>query len=205
MKKVLFSLTIIFLSVCAFAQDQYSYDGFSKYEQLENERGQFFKFSDIEIVSYPFGQYSPGEKLLGNEGKICTSVRTVFSKDNNNYFYCLLFSTPPTYYQAFIEYSDLVEINKALSQLYDNANEDISENSDISHNSYTSKDGFEIGYNIRTQKNKKYAAWYFILRKPLKFHAYDASEIDVRDINVVIKGFKDAQSKIEELMNKYGK
>ena len=88
-----------------------------------------------------------------------------------------------------IEYSDLVEINKALAKLASEVDADIASNSDYLENKFRSVDGFEVGYYV----SKGDAHWY------LKLERYSSSTVFIKDQASIIEAFKEAQTKIEEL------
>lgn len=90
---------------------------------------------------------------------------------------------------AMIEYSDLVEINKALAKLSSEVEADIATRPDYMENKFITVDGFEIGYFISKGK----ANWF------MKLDRYTSSTVFVSQGNVIV-GFKNAQERIEELM-----
>ena len=88
-----------------------------------------------------------------------------------------------------IEYSDLVEINKALTKLASEVEADVASNPDHLENKFRTEDGFEVGYFV----SKGEANWY------LKLVRYSRHTVIVKNKTVVIDAFKNAQAKIEEL------
>ena len=88
-----------------------------------------------------------------------------------------------------IEYSDLVEINKALDKLCASVETDIAANPDYLENKFRTVDGFEVGYYI----NKAKASWF------MKLERYTSSTVFVKNQETLVDAFKNAQAKIEEL------
>ena len=115
----------------------------------------------------------------------------------NSYFYRI--EEPETNrsvaHIAMIEYSDLVEINKALAKLVTEADTDCSANPDYLENRFVTNDGFEIGYYVSKGK----ASWY------MKLERYSSSTVFVKNAESLTTNFQDAQKKIEELKAVYKK
>ena len=147
----------------------------TKFEEFTSKTGSIVKFVDIHMpkLSVAYG------------ASLQTGIRTIKS-GNNIYFYRLEESETSI---AMIEYSDLVEINKALAKLASEVDADIASNSDYLENKFRSVDGFEVGYYV----SKGYAHWY------LKLERYSSSIVFIKDQASIIEAFKEAQTKIEEL------
>lgn len=94
-----------------------------------------------------------------------------------------------------IEYSDLVEINKALAKLVGEVDADCAANPDYLENKFVTDDGFEIGYYVSKGK----ASWY------LKLERYSNSTVFIKNASELTNNFTAAQKKIEELRAQYGK
>ena len=88
-----------------------------------------------------------------------------------------------------VEYSDLVEINKALAVLSTEVDTDVVANPDYLENKFKTVDGFEVGYYV----SKGNAHWF------LKLDSYSRSTVFVKDKSLIIDAFLNAQAKIEEL------
>ena len=108
----------------------------TKFELITSKTGRIFKFVDVRMPSIP-------ESFLGS---LSTSIRTAMGEQFNSYFYRI--EEPETNrsvaHIAMIEYSDLVEINKALAKLVAEADTDCSANPDYLENRFVTNDGFEI-------------------------------------------------------------
>lgn len=130
-------------------------------------------------------------------GSVSTSIRTAMGEQFNSYFYRI--EDPETNrsvaHIAMIEYSDLVEINKALAKLVAEADTDCSANPDYLENRFVTNDGFEIGYYVSNGK----ANWY------MKLERYSSSTVFVKNAESLTTNFQDAQKKIEELKAVYKK
>lgn len=94
-----------------------------------------------------------------------------------------------------IEYSDLVEINKALAKLCTEVNTDCAANPDYLENKFITNDGFEIGYYVSKGK----ASWY------IKLERYSNSSVFIKNAETLTENFSNAQKKIEELKLVYKK
>ena len=94
-----------------------------------------------------------------------------------------------------VEYSDLVEINKAISRLVADVDADVATNPDYLENKFRTADGFEIGYYVSKQKPHLY----------IKLERYSSSTVFLKSQQDVVDAFKAAQTKIEELKASFGK
>ena len=93
-----------------------------------------------------------------------------------------------------IEYSDLVEINKALAKLLNEVDSDCLSNPDYLENRFITEDGFRIGYYVNDGK----ANWF------VRLDRYGKSTVFIKK-EVLAENFPAAQKKIEELKTSYGK
>lgn len=147
----------------------------------------------MKYVDYKLPSFSTG--LFG--GATECRIRVVMSAPNNEYFYRI--EKPETSssvsHTAMIEYSDLVNVNKALVKLSSEVQADCAENPDYEENKFISDDGFKIGYYISDGK----ANWFMNLER------YGNGTIFIKNTENVITNFANAQKKIEELKAKYGK
>ena len=91
-----------------------------------------------------------------------------------------------------IEYSDLVEINKALVTLSASVDSDLQANPDYLENKFRTEDGLEVGYYISNGK----ANWF------IKLERYSNSTVFPKNQDEIINSFSEAQTKIEELKSK---
>ncbi len=177
MKKILLAMAML-LPLATFAQEEAKKE-VTKFEEFTSKTGSIVKFVDVNMPKLSTISW----------GSLETSIRTI-KGGNNAYFYRLekaayLSSTAKI---AMIEYSDLVEINKALAILASEIDVDIASNPDYLENKFRTVDGFVVGYYV----NKEEAKWY------IKFDRYSGSAF-IKNQTVLIDAFKNAQAKIEEL------
>ncbi len=182
MKKTL--LLFLALTVSCFTiqaqQDKNPEKQLTKFEEFSSKTGVIVKFVDVSLPNLPVS-YST----------LQTGIRTIMRGSENAYFYRL--EEPETSrsvaHIAMIEYSDLVEINKAVSRLVADVDADVAANPDYLENKFKTSDGFEVGYYVSKQK----AHWY------IKLERYSSSTVFLKNQQDVVDAFKAAQEKIEEL------
>lgn len=183
MKKIILLITIL-TSTVAFAQRNDSEDKqLTKFEQISSQTGKIVKFQDVKMpgIGLSFG------------GVLRTGIRLIMG-ENEAFFYRI--EKPETSSSvsriAMIEYSDLVEINKALVTLAGAIEGDLAANPDYLENKFRTEDGLEIGYYISNGK----ANWF------IKLERYSNSTVFPKNKDEIINAFYGAQTKIEELMSK---
>lgn len=186
MRKVLIALMLVIPFVC-YSQGHGETKKLTKFEEFSSKTGSITKFVDTKMPNIP-------ESFIGS---LKVGVRTIIGSQKNIYFYRIEEeeTSSSTSHIAMIEYSDLVEINKALNRLSSDVNSDIQSNPDYLENKFVTEDGFQVGYYISKGK----ASWYMTLER------YSSSTVFVNNAEVLTSALKDAQSKIEELKSKYGK
>lgn len=179
MKKAIFFL-ILMMPMVSIAQDD-SEKQQTKFEQLASKTGKISKFVDVNMPRLSYLE---------------TSVRTILGEQKNEYFYRI--EKPETSSSisiiAMIEYSDLVEINKALKKLLSEVDSDCQSNPDYLENRFITEDGFRIGYYVNDGK----ANWF------VKLERYGKSTVFIKK-DVLAENFPAAQKKIEELKVANGK
>ena len=94
---------------------------------------------------------------------------------------------------ASIEYSDLVEVNKAITALRSQVEADVALNPDYIENKFTTVDGFQIGYYVSKGK----AQWFIKLEK----YGSD-STVFIDNPDIIETAFTGAKNKIDELKSK---
>lgn len=188
MKKILLiflALTVSCLAIQA-QQDKNLEKQLTKFEEFSSKTGVIVKFVDVTLPNLPVS-YST----------LQTGIRTIMRGSENAYFYRL--EEPETSrsvsHIAMIEYSDLVEINKAVSRLVADVDADVAANPDYLENKFKTSDGFEVGYYV----SKQQAYWY------LKLERYSSSTVFLKRQQDVVDAFEAAQRKIEELRASNGK
>lgn len=178
MKKILLVM-VLFLPLVIFAQEDANKQ-MTKFEEFTSKTGSIVKFIDVEMPRLP----------LSYTGSLETGIRSI-KVGSNAYFYRLEKAETSSSLSkiAMIEYSDLVEINKALVKLVSEVDDDIASTPDYLENKFKTVDGFEVGYFISKSK----AQWF------LKLERYSSSTVFVKNQSVIVEAFKNAQTKIEEL------
>ena len=180
MKRFLVLLAML-LPLVSFAQQEENDNAkkqTTKYEEFTSKTGSFIKFTDIKQAKLS----------LSFATSVETSIRTVISASNAHFYRIESTSNDGI---AMIEYSDLVEINKALNKLCADAELDIAANPEYLENKFRTIDGFEVGYYIE----KKKANWWM----RLEWFNHSLS-IKNENLSTVVDAFKNAQERIEELM-----
>lgn len=178
MKKVLILLAIM-LPIIGNAQNKEE-KKLTKFEEFASKTGSIIKFVDVSMPNIPLIY-----------GSVKTGIRTVLSSQGNAYFYRIEQeeTSRSIAHIAMIEYSDLVEVNKAIDKLLGEVDSDIQSNPDYLENKFVTEDGLQVGYYVSKEK----ASWY------IKLERYGSSTIFVKDPNDLTTAFKNAQTKIEEL------
>ncbi len=179
MKKVLIIMAML-LPLATFAQKTEDVKKLTKFEEFTSKTGAIIKFVDVNMPRIPVSYAS-----------LAVSIRTLYSGASKSYFLRLEKEETSSSNAriAMIEYSDLVEINKALVKLASEVDADLAANPDYMENKFRTVDGFEVGYYI----TKKEVQWYLKLERYTNSNVYPKSRADI------IEYFKDAQTKIEEL------
>lgn len=180
MKKVLL-LFLLALPMCMFGQVDNKAKQMTKFEEFSSATGMIVKLQD----------YSLPNIAQSYMGILETGIRAIMGRNTNAYFYRI--EEPETSrsisHIAMIEYSDLVEINKALDKLCTSVDADIAANPDYLENKFRTVDGFEVGYFI----SKGRASWF------MKLERYSSSTVFIKNQEILVEAFKNAQAKIEEL------
>ena len=185
MKKIILLLALM-MPFASFAQNEPEKQ-LTKFEQFSSKTGRISKFVDVNMPKIP----------LSFMGSLQTGIRILMGENSNSYFYRIeeAETSRSVAHIAMIEYSDLVEINKALAILVNEVDADCAANPDYLENKFISEDGFQIGYYV----NKGNASWY------LKLERYGNSTVFIKNAEALTSAFPAAQQNIEELKAQYGK
>lgn len=119
-----------------------------------------------------------------------TRVRVITSGSDRAYFYQIEKAVSYGKKTASIEYTDLLEVIKALESLKLQVEADIAINPDYLENKFTTVDGFQVGYYVSQGKSK----WFLTLQK----YGSDNS-IFINDAITIENAFIEAKNKIELL------
>lgn len=157
----------------------------TKYEEFESKTGVIVKFTDKSLKKI----------LLPTNPSIKVKIRTVFVEGEITYFLILEKgkSLGVDSSVAYIEYSDLVEINKALARLLNEVNNDCELKPEYLQNYFTSVDYFKIGYYVEKSK----ATWTVRLEYGADFFTIQPKEFAEHLLN--------AQKEIENIIAQSGK
>lgn len=179
--KRIFTIIILLVTINLFSQNikKESEKSKTKMETFASKVGVITKFTDINL-----------EDLKTSYDVVETRIREVSSGNSKKYFYQIEKSGKYSDSTASIEYSDLIEVIKALNSLKSNVNNDIASNPDYMENKFTTEDGFQIGYYISKGK----VVWYIKLEK------YGSKNtVFIKDVSKIENTFNKAKEKIEEI------
>jgi hypothetical protein len=151
----------------------------TKMDLYTSKTGSITKFIDIKLPNLK-GTYGGGE----------TRIRKIISGNSTIYFYQIVKSGKYGNSTASIEYTDLLEVIKALQQLRTELSKDVASKPDYLENKFTTVDGFELGYYVSTDSS----SWYVKLEK------YDSdSSLFIENGGYIESAFIEAMKKIDEL------
>ena len=174
MKKLL--LILLCLPMIGFGQNKNEENKqLSKMDLFTSKTGSIIKYIDYSVTDIK-GSYSTGE----------AKVRQIIVGESIGYFFQISKTGKYSTKTASIEYSDLLEVIRAINTLKEDSSSDIISVGDYLENKFVTDDGFQIGYYISNQK----AVWYITLEK------YGS------DNNIFIKEIKDVEISLIEAKNK---
>ena len=179
MKKVVIILSLALLPLLAIGQNVEKEQ--TKFEAFTSKTGSIIKFYDVNMPKIPT---SYGSKLEA-------SIRVVQKGSDKMYFFRIekAETSSSNARIAMIEYSDLVEINKAIATLVSDFDADKEAGHDYLENKFTTNDGFQVGYYISGQSGRWFA----------KLERYTSSTVFFSNSDDLINAFKSAQEKIKEM------
>lgn len=152
----------------------------TKIDAFASKTGTIIKLTDYKLTSI--------KTLYGGLSE--TRIRKINSGALVSYFFQIEKQGKYSTSTASVEYSDLLEVIKAINSLKSEVEKDMLSNPDYLENKFTTVDGFKVGYMI----NKAKATWYLQLEK----YGSDNS-IFIDNIETVEKAFEEAKNKIDEL------
>lgn len=181
MKKIL-PILVLLLFINSYSQDtnKEAEKEKTKIDAFYSKTGSIIKFTDYKIT---------GLKSL-YDGLTETRIRKIKSGTLVSYFFQIEKKGKYSNAIASIEYSDLLEIIKALSPLKSEIEKDIASNPEYLENKFTTVDGFKIGYYVSKGK----ATWYMKLEK----YGSD-NTIYIENIETIEKTFEEAKNKRNEI------
>ena len=182
-KKVTFVLAIIG-ATSSFAQDaKKEIDAVkTKMDVFASKTGIITKYIDTKLPN-----------LKTSYGVAETRIRKISNGVNSAYFYQIVKEGKYSNSTASIEYSDLVEVLKAVKSLKQAVGDDIASKPDYLENKFITVDGFQVGYYI----SEGNASWYIKLEK----YSSDCT-LFLDNGDTIETLFTVAKNKIDELKNK---
>lgn len=182
LKKTAILYLTFLLTISGFSQDAKKEvkGAETKMDAFLSKTGTLIKFVDYNL---------PNLMLLYGE-MAETRVRKISSGSESHFFYQIEKQGKYGSSIASIEYSDLLEVIKAMKVLKADANKDIPVNPDYLENKFVTDDGFQVGYYISSGK----ITWYLKLQK----YGSDNTLI-IKYGGTIDTAFDEAKTKIEEL------
>lgn len=184
MKATTLLIALLFSAISIYAQDVKT-DAKTvktKMDVFASKTGIITKFTDSNL-----------EGIKSSNGmKAETRIRIVNSGSLVTYFYQIEKQGKYGSSIASIEYSDLLELIKALETLRSQEENDVIANPDYLENKFITEDGFQAGYYIRRAKS----TWF------LKLEKYGSDKtLFVKDMETIMVSFIEARNKIDQLKN----
>jgi hypothetical protein len=152
----------------------------TKMDVFASKTGTIIKFIDTKLPELKLSYGSVAE----------TRIRKILNGSEVRYFYQIENQGKYGSSTASIDFSDLIEVIKAIKSLKSEVENDLSLNPDYLENKFTTVDGFQVGYYVSKGK----ANWYLRLEK----YGSD-SIIFVKDGTSIESVFTDAKNRIEQL------
>jgi hypothetical protein len=184
--KVMKNYLLLFLSIFVFSS---SFAQEAK-KEIEKEKTKMDAFTSKTGTILKFTDY----KLSGLKQSIGrlteTRIRKINSGTSTMYFFQIEKSGQYSNSTASIEYSDLLEIIKAISSLKSEVEKDLTSNPDYLENKFTTADGFQVGYYVSKGK----ISWYIKLEK----YGSD-NTLFIENAELIEKSFEESKNKINEL------
>jgi hypothetical protein len=181
MKKIII-LAILISPLSLFAQDvkKESLEPKTKMEVFVSKTGPITKFTDTNL---------PGLKT--SYGMLTeTRIRKISNGTASSYFYQIVKEGKYGSSTASIEYSDLIEVIKALKTLKAEVDKDIASKSDYLENKFITVDGFQVGYYVSKGKS----TWY------LKLEKYGSDNtVFVTSVEELETAFNEAKAKMDQI------
>lgn len=182
MKKNLIFALLVFSGLISFSQNTKTETEniTTKMDVFASKTGIITKFTDSNLGN-----------LKSSYGELAeTRIRKVNSGAVTEYFYQI--EKPGKYGNstASIEYSDLLEVIKALETLKLELAKDIATNPDYLENKFITEDGFQVGYYISKGKSQ----WYLRLEK----YGSDKT-LFVKEVETIEASFNQAKDMIEKI------
>lgn len=180
-RKFLLISTLTIMSIATYGQDvkKEAETIKTKMDVFASKTGSITKFVDTKLPN-----------LKASFGSAETRIRKITNGSSSAFFYQIVKEGKYSNSTASIEYSDLIEVLKALKALKSEVTNDISANPDYMENKFVTVDGFQVGYYVSGGK----ASWYIKLEK----YGSD-NTLFIDNGNTIETAFTEAKNKIDEL------
>ncbi len=178
-KQLLIPIAFVSMFATSQAQETKKEAEKTKMDLFVSKTGTITKFVETKLP-----------KLKTTYNSCETKIRKIISGNAIGYFYQIEKQGQYGDKVASIEYSDLIEILKALTALKDQVNNDIASNPDYLENKFITVDGFQVGYYVSKGK----ATWYIRLEQ----YGSDAT-LFIDQSESIETAFANAKSKMDEL------
>jgi hypothetical protein len=155
----------------------------TKMDEFTSKKGVILKFTDYKLSNIKDKYNSPTE----------TKIRKIEAEATCSYFYQIILKGKYGSSTASIEYTDVMELLKALDFLKNSEQKDIINNPEYLENKFITDDGFELGYYVSNGKS----VWYLVLEK----YGTDKT-IYIENPEIISIALNEAKNKILELKNK---
>ena len=174
-------IALLHLTISALSQDtkKEAETLKTKMDVFSSKTGTITKFIDTKLP-----------KLKSSFEAAETRIRKISNGTNSAFFYQIIKAGKYSNSTASIEYSDLIEVLKALKVLKSDVEKDITLKPDYLENKFITVDGFEVGYYVSNNK----ISWYLKLEK---YGSDNTLFIDNGD--TIETTFIEAKNKIDEL------
>ena len=182
LKKSTFILVLLLGTVTMYAQDvkKEAETVKTKMDAFASKTGIITKFTDTNLAGL--------KTIYGDFAE--TRIRKVNSGTMTTYFYQIEKEGKYSNSTASIEYTDLLEVIKAMTTLKAEVEKDIAANPDYLENKFVTVDGFQVGYYVSKGKS----IWYLKLEK---FGSDNTLFID--NLDTIANALDEAKAKIDEL------
>ncbi|GAB3799340.1 hypothetical protein GCM10028819_22450 [Spirosoma humi] len=140
--------------------------------------------------------YKLPEINMGLSGVMEAKVRKATIATDTKFYYSLQKERQLSSMNWFIEYTDLLEMIKAVAVLKPGFAEAVNEKAFYKANYFATKDKFKVGYFIEDNK----AQWFITADRNINAPYKAAGLVLLKDISLLEKSLSEGKQKIEELM-----
>jgi len=180
MNRILYLIIMLTISLTVYSQNKDDErKQISKMEKFTSKTGSIIKYIDYSLPTIN-SMYGIAE----------TKVRKIIAGESVGYFFQISKEGKYGTKNASIEYSDLLEVIKAIGKLKQESEQDVMSDGDYLENKFVTDDGFQIGYYISRGK----LSWYIVLEK----YGSD-NTIFLKNLSEIEIIFIDAKNKVDAL------